>query len=256
VISLLFNYPLSTIHLNKDMQTSAAQTENAAPPRQNARGTNDLVQLAAPVLELVLKLKTGAITPSNDVRPVVADLIAQLEAGAVQVRCPPRQVQDVKFALVAFLDETVLSPQNNFPYREEWERKPLQLEYFKEHLAGVKFFERLDRMLADIEAEADVVEVYYLCLLLGFKGKYNIYLLEGELKGVVENVAEKLRQIDRLRPVALSAHWQATDQPEVPAEEPFLPRWFKFAAPAALGLVVVTYVVLYLLLQNELNIVR
>ncbi len=232
------------------------QPESAAAPPRRAGHTNDLVQLAAPVLELVLKLKTGTITPSNDVRPVVADLLNQLEAGGVQIRCAPRQVQDVKFALVAFLDETMLSPQNNFPLREEWERNPLQLEYFKEHLAGVKFFERLDAMLENIEQEADVVEIYYLCLLLGFKGKYNIYLLEAELKDVVANVAERLRQIDRLRPIALSAHWQATDQPDVPPEEPLFPRWLKIAAPAALVLMLVTYFVLYLLLQRDLTIVR
>ena len=47
----------------------------------------------------------------------------------------------------------------------------------------VKFFERLDNLLARPEIEgADVVEVYYLCLLLGFKGKYNFYLLEEQFK--------------------------------------------------------------------------
>ncbi len=234
---------------------SATIAEDAPAAGRRAKTSNDLVSLAAPTLELVLKLQSGVVEPSNDVRPVVADLIVQLEQSGQQIRCDPQHIRDVEFALVAFVDETMLSPKNNFPQREEWERNPLQLEYFKEHLAGVKFFERLDHLLANIERDADAVEVYYLCLLLGFKGKYNIYLLEGELKEVIKNVADALRSVNRLQPVALSGRWQATDQPEAPRDEG-LPAWVKFGGIAAIALVIVTYVILYLLLQRELTIVR
>ena len=242
------------------MQSAIAETfpstaASAPAEARRVRASNDLINLAAPVLELILKMQAGVVAPSNDVRAVVADLLRQLEQGGVQIRSHPRQIQDVKFALVAFLDETILSPQNNFDLRSEWEQNPLQLEYFKEHLAGVKFFERLDHLLADIEREVDVVEVYYLCLLLGFKGKYNIYLLEDQLKEVIKQTADRLRSVGRLKPNALSAHWRATDQPEVPRDKG-LPMWLKIAAPVALALVVLSYVVFYFLLQRDLPVVR
>jgi type VI protein secretion system component VasF len=53
-------------------------------------------------------------------------------------------------------------------------------------LAGVKFFDRLDAAMREIEARADVVEVYYLCLLFGYKGKYNISFLEGERVTIIK----------------------------------------------------------------------
>ena len=234
-------------------QSAVAITPVAAAPR--ARTTNDLVNLSAPVLELVLKIRTGAVEPSNDLRPLVDGLLRQLEQGGVQLRCDPRRIRDVKFALVAFIDETVLSPKNNFPLRPDWERNPLQLVYFEEHLAGVKFFERLDEMLRDAEANGDVLEVYYLCLLLGFKGKYNIYLLEEQLKETVGRVAAALRAVGRLKANTLSNHWKAADQPEAP-RDPGLPLWVKVGGPALLAFAFLTFVVLYVLLQRELTIVR
>ncbi len=219
------------------------------------KSNNALVNLAAPLLELALKMQAGAIVPSNEVRTVVDDLLRQLENGGVQLRCHPQIIHDVKFALIAFIDETVLSPKNNFPLRSEWERNPLQLVYFEQHLAGLKFFERLDAMMQDMEANADVIEVYYLCLLLGFKGKYNISLLEQQLKDAISNVANRLRSVGRLAPNRLSAHWQATDQPAVP-EEKGMPLLLKLGFAAFVGLVVVTYMVLYVLLQRELTVVR
>lgn len=238
------------------MSTARALQQRPSAMTRQTPAPGTLISLAAPVLELVLKLQTGVIAPSNDVRPVVSDLLAQLEQGGRGLRCHPDQIESIKFALVAFVDETVLSPTNDFPLRKEWEQLPLQLEYFREHLAGVKFFERLDSLLQQPESEsADLVELYYLCLLLGFKGKYNFYLLEEQLKGVIENVAEYLRRAGRLKSGALSAHWFADDQPELTREQG-LPLWIKIGAPVAACLMLLTYAILFFLLRNDLNLVR
>jgi type VI secretion system protein ImpK len=238
------------------MQTATAgHPPLAPPPPPRARAVNDLINLAAPLFELVLKVRAGTVEPSNEIRPVVDGLLRQLEQGGVQIRCHPRQVADVKFALVAFIDETVLSPENNFPLRQDWERTPLQLVYFEEHLAGLRFFDRLDHLLRDVETNADVVEVYYLCLLLGFKGKYNINFLADQLRETIAGVAAQLRAVGRLKPNALSAHWRADDQPEPPRPRS-LPLWAKLGASALLCLVIFAYLLMYVLLQRELTIVR
>jgi type VI secretion system protein ImpK len=196
------------------------------------------------------------VAASNEVRPVVNSLLIQLDQSGRNLRCHPDQIDAIKFALVAFIDETVLSPTNDFPLRKEWEQLPLQLEYFGEHLAGVKFFDRLAGLLDQPEKEAaDLVEVYYLCLQLGFKGKYNFYLLEEQLASVIANVAEYLRRAGRLKPNALSAHWLATDQP-VLSRDLLLPLWLKISAPLAMSLLLVTYLILFFLLRSDLNLVR
>ncbi len=217
--------------------------------RRAARGGSDFVSLASPVLELVMKVQAGIVAPSNELRPMVAGLLVEMEERAGKLRLSERQTNTVKFALAAFMDETVLT--NDFPLREEWEKFPLQLEYFGEHLAGVKFFERLDQLLLAIETEADVVEVYYICMLLGFKGKYKIYL-EDQLKGVIENTADQLRKVGRLQEGELSPHWRVTDQPEPPRDKG-LPLWAWISAGAGAFLALIIYVTLNFVLTKNLN---
>jgi type VI secretion system protein ImpK len=50
---------------------------------------------------------------------------------------------------------------------------------FGEHLAGERFFDRLDTLRMDPVANLEALEVFHTCLLLGFQGKY---LLEGSEK--------------------------------------------------------------------------
>jgi type VI secretion system protein ImpK len=229
------------------MPTSVAEQE--PPFNRRARTDNGLLTLAAPVLELVLKLRTGVIPASEEVRPVANDLLRQLEQGGATLGYPEREVQEAKFALVAFVDATILN--NDFPLRDEWEQRPLELEHFNDNQAGVEFFNHLDRLLKNIEADADVVEIYYLCMVLGFKGKYKRFT-DDRLKGLVEDVAGRLRACDRLGAGSLSSHWLVTDQPQLPPPA-VVPLWAKLAAAAAVGVVLVVFLVLYVMLQNELK---
>jgi type VI secretion system protein ImpK len=233
----------------------------AAPPaaaKTHAPPASGLINLSARVLELALKLRVRAVGLSKEVRPYVEKLLRQLEDDAVTIQCHPSQVDDVKFALVAFFDETVLSLDNS-PLRQEWAREPLQLVYFDRNWAGDVFFEQLNELLRDPAANADVIEVYYLCLLLGFKGKYSIGLSEGEdedmLRDITSEVSAKLRSVGRLSPNKLSGHWRVADQPPEPRGE-WLPLWAKVGGATLLAVAFFTYIILYALLQSNLNVVR
>jgi type VI secretion system protein ImpK len=221
------------------MRTARALTEQS----QTANG---LVDLASPVLESIMKIRSGVLVPSEDLRDTVDALLARLEERGLALGYLERQVQSVKFVLAAFVDEIVLTM--DFPLRHEWEKTPLQLEYFGEHLAGVKAFERLQGHMGNGEADVDVVEVYYLCLLLGYKGKYKIYL-EDQLRGVVDGVAEFLRRANRLRTAVLSPHWKVTDQPEPREPDPGLPKWVRVGAPIAVAAVVLLWLLLFTILD-------
>jgi type VI secretion system protein ImpK len=228
---------------------SAVSEPTQGGSRRRPRTGSDLAALAGPVLELVLKLRAGLVAPSASLRPTVHLLLQEMEQRAGTLRYNEGQVGAVKFALAAFVDETVMTI--NLPLREEWERFPLQLEYFGEQLAGVKFFDRLDELVKQIEADADVVEVYYLCLLLEFKGKYKVYM-EDQLQGVIEGVAGQLRRVGRLQENELSPHWKVTDQP-APPRDPGLPLWAKLGAAAGFVLVLLIYLVLVFLLHSEVR---
>lgn len=204
---------------------------------------NDLITFAGPIFDLILRLKSGIVAPSNDLRPKIAGMLQDFERRAERYRYNHKIIQVSKFALAAFVDETVLT--NNFPLRNEWEKNPLQLELFGEQLAGNKFFERLEAMLRQIDVTADAVEIYYFCMLLGFKGRYAVYEQE-KLLATMQETANALVKAGKIKPVELSPHWLANDQPEPPKKR-VMPTWAKLGAFGLVGLGVVVYLVMFLL---------
>ena len=110
---------------------------------------------------------------------------------AKEVGLDARDVSDLTYAIVALADEVVLRTSDRV--REFWMSRPLQLHYFNETLAGEGFFRRLDEILTD-PSRLEVLEIYYLCLLYGFRGKYAAS--EPDLSMVERRVQEALgRQI-------------------------------------------------------------
>lgn len=210
---------------------------------------NDLVAFAGQIFDLVLRLKAGIVQPSNDLRPKISAMLGEFEKRAERYRYNPKVTQVAKFGLAAFVDEAVLT--NNFPLRQEWEKNPLQLEYFGEQLAGEKFFDKLDAMLNQIEITQDAVEVYYVCMLLGFKGKYAIYEKD-KLLAIMQKTANALVKVGKIRPVELSPNWLASDQPAPPAERK-MPTWAKLTAFAGLGVAIIIYLAMFFATSKFLN---
>jgi type VI secretion system protein ImpK len=99
------------------------------------------------------------------------ELLRSIDADGQRGGATPENVRLVIFAMVAFADEMILS--STLPFRSAWSDQPLQLTYFNENAAGEEFFTRLEnaRRKRDVAVD-DVLESYYLCLSLGFKGRY------------------------------------------------------------------------------------
>lgn len=210
---------------------------------------NDLIAFAGPIFDLILRLKSGIVAPSNELRPQIAKLLTDFEKRAERYRLNHKIIQVSKFALASFVDETVLT--NNFPLRDEWEKNPLQLEYFGEQLAGNKFFDKLKAMLKQMHVTADAVEVYYVCMLLGFKGRYGVYEKE-KLLAIMQKTANELVKVGKIKPVELSPNWLANDQPEL-IEKKGMPIWAKISAFSGIGLAVIIYLVMILFSSKFLD---
>lgn len=107
----------------------------------------------------------------------ITHFLGELDRNAKKLGVSADDIHAAKYAFCAAVDETVL--RSNFSIRGEWERKPLQLTLFGDQLAGEHFFTRLDALRHRGGAHIQVLEVYHLCLLLGFEGKY---MIEGQEK--------------------------------------------------------------------------
>lgn len=156
-----------------------------APPR--------LAELCADFFALILHLRQEAEWGNfESLRAKLAQHFERMEKAARRGEIETPDVQDAKFALVAFLDEIILG--SKWPHKDAWREWPLQLEYFKTNTAGHEFFERLDRLRSKRETKAELLEIYYLCLTLGFKGEFKIFG-EAHLGQKIKELAQDFQQL-------------------------------------------------------------
>ncbi len=80
---------------------------------------------------------------------------------------PQEDFDLARFAVFAWIDETVLN--STWPDKGRWQSEQLQRIYYQTTDAGELFFERLNRLGPQ---QVEVREVFYLCLALGFTGRY------------------------------------------------------------------------------------
>jgi type VI secretion system protein ImpK len=203
---------------------------------------NDLITFAGPIFDLILRVKAGIVKPNPELRSKVEAMFDDFERRSERYRFNHKIVNVSKFGLAAFVDEAVLTA--DFPLRHEWEKNPLQLKFFGEQLAGNKFFDKLESMLPQIEVTQDAVEIYYYCMLLGFKGRYAVYEQE-KLLATMQKTANELVKVGKIKPVELSPNWVANDQPK-PPEKKGMPVWAKVGAFAFIGFTVIVYFVMFL----------
>ena len=129
-----------------------------------------LADVYAPCFSLALQLRaTNEYGDAEVLRRRIKHLLETTRHEAKRTGLAPEDVREAEFALVAFLDETLLSSE--WSQKDRWLARPLQLELYDRYDAGEAFFDRLDGLRANPGLHAEVLEVYYLCMALGFKGK-------------------------------------------------------------------------------------
>jgi type VI secretion system protein ImpK len=158
----------------------------------------------------------------------------------------PEYVKLAVFAYIAFLDETVLNA--SLPMFQEWTRQPLQEEIFGEHMAGETFFRYVGDLMGrqDSTELADVLEVYLLCLLLGYRGKYGMSD-PASVQGLTMSLQQKIQRIRGTR-TTLPTSWVLPQNEAVPASvDPWLRRLLLMLAGTA-GVALILFLVYWITL--------
>jgi type VI secretion system protein ImpK len=143
------------------------------------------------VFTAIVRIQSGK-QPVGDLdvfRRRMKSALQEAERDAITARYSTDEVTNAQFAMVALLDESILSSKD--PVREEWRKKTLNVEMFGEANAGEVFFDRLQGLVRRDESPrlADILEVYLLCLLLGFEGRFG-----GAMRGEALVLAERVRR--------------------------------------------------------------
>ena len=143
----------------------------------------------------------------------------------------PSQIEDANFAIIAFIDEAIAF--SRWEGKTSWVTSKLQVEYFDRFDAGKEFFARLERLLEAPRQNQDVLELYYLCLGIGFKGEN--YANPDKLHSLKYDAFRKLEPLTGYSDRSLSVN-KATSNPkfEVVRE---VHSWLIFGIGAALILI-------------------
>jgi type VI secretion system protein ImpK len=204
----------------------------------------------------IVRLRAGRQQVNNaDVfRNQVLQAIKTAEQAARTRGYTDEDVRLGTFAMVAFLDESILNLRK--PVFNDWVRKPLQEELFGRHVAGEQFFENLQEILGrrDEPEVADLLEVYYLCLLLGYLGRYSISS-KGDLRALMGQTEDKIKRI-RKSSAELSPNWALPNEAAGPSRsDPWRRRLLILFAACAL-VTLLLYPIYRVSLSSGVNSVR
>ena len=132
-------------------------------------GVNPLLGAAATLLALIEQLRsTTAHDDPVSLRQQLLAQIAEFEAvaGANGVARP--KVTAARYLLCSFIDEVIAQT----PWGADSTERSLLQEFHDERWGGEKAFQLLERLGQDAAANADLLELFYVCLRLGFEGRY------------------------------------------------------------------------------------
>jgi type VI secretion system protein ImpK len=190
------------------------------------------------VFTAIDRLRGGrqAVVEASGFRQQIREAIGIAEQQSRSLGYSAEEIRLATFALVAFLDAAVLGLRN--AVFRDWPKKPLQEELFGSFNAGEIFFTNIQRLSqqSDSAGLADVLEVYLLCLLLGFQGRHGMDA-QGELRGVREALSQRIRRIRGVHD-ELSPAWKPLATGSRSLSDPWLRRLLWAAGgSAALALI-------------------
>jgi type VI secretion system protein ImpK len=220
--------------------TGLAQPAPAAPRAElgdfMSGVANPLVRAANPLLLLTVQLR-HSVAPPADVARLRQQAVAQVqsfERHAQNTGINTQTIMAARYVLCTMLDEAV----NNAPWGElsGWTQKTLLVTFHGETYGGAKFFQILDRLCADFSRHLDLIEMMYVCLALGFGGRY---LVEpgglGRLADIQDDLYRRIRGLREAPAAELAPHWRGLEDRRNPVMR-HVPLWVALAASAVIVL--------------------
>lgn len=178
-------------------------------------GIGPLAAAAQPLIDLLGRLATAGMTAppqGEELRERALRAFRQFETDAAAARVSAEQVRAAHYILCASLDDVVLS--YNWGQASVWSVQSLVATFHQEVKSGDRFFDVLAGMQKDPGRWKDALEVAYLCLALGFQGRYRLSPRgASELERIREGLYQLLVQVRTPWERELSPHWKGVDAP-------------------------------------------
>ena len=179
-----------------------------------------------------LRANKTVATDAESFRTRTKQVLSMAEAEARAQGYSAEDVRFTLFAVIAFLDETVLN--SGQPMFSQWSSRTLQEEVFGVHMAGELFYQYLEQLMGRPNSPdlADMLEVFSLCMLLGFKGRYAASTTGSEVLAILRQLAAR---IEAMRGALgdLSPQWRPSTADIGRKPDAWIPRLVILAAASA-----------------------
>ncbi|MCW8806068.1 MAG: type IVB secretion system protein IcmH/DotU [Ignavibacteriaceae bacterium] len=205
-----------------------------------------IMDLASESLILILQLRsTIDYGDAENLKSRAFEMFERFEDNSRRAGIDNEKIRLSKFALVAFLDETIISSE--WPQKAQWLSDPLQIKLFDTFNAGEEFFNYMAELRLRSSQNKEVLEIYYLCLSLGFKGKYQLQSPEN-LRRIIDDLNIELHP-DAFRSIDIISPNGKPRQSLVQTVKGGLPLWVY--PLSALVIFVLIYVVFSFVVSGE-----
>src|SRR5579862_902648 len=165
-------------------------------PQAAPRRVENLAYVFQELLTVGERLRSNRqqVADAPSFRAQIWAAVKQADEDARRLGYSSDDIELATFAVIALLDASILNLRN--PVFADWPRQPLQEERYGHHIAGEIFFQNLQKLLGRTDSQelADLLEVYELCLLLGFAGRYSMGG-RGDLRSISQQTAEKIQRV-------------------------------------------------------------
>lgn len=203
---------------------------------------NPIIQAAAPLLTLGARLSTSV--QQANIATLRQQAVQEVRAFEERMRGSGVVAEDAvvaRYVLCTYMDSAIL----NTPWgaQGDWAGQSLLVMFHKEVSGGEKFFDILQRLRSDPRRYIDLIELAYVCLALGYEGKYRHDPVgQGRLAELQHDLYGLIREQRQVRDEDLSPHWKGVEDRRNPIIR-YVPWWI--IAAAGLAILTGTFVVLH-----------
>lgn len=205
-------------------------------------GKSPMAAAAAPLLDLLARIGAGAqathVGNAEELRDRAVRALQTFEAESRAAQVPDEQLRAAHYALCAALDDTALATP--WGQASTWAARSLSSTFHQDVRSGERFFDLLSGMQQEPGRYLPALEICYLCLALGLRGRYRLDNRgSAEIDRIREGLYQLLTQLNGAWERELSPHWRGVDAPHRgPARS--VPPWV--AAAVAVSLLAFGYV--------------
>ena len=155
---------------------------------------NPLIDAATPLFGLILRVVD--LHQHMDIQQLYSRVHGDIAAIDEEVRnlgYDNAAQLSFRYCLCTFIDEAVMATP--WGAQSMWAERSMLSVFHQETWGGEKFFTILSRMMMEPDIYKEMLEFLYLCLSLGFKGKYGVMQDGGQqLNQLIANLHRVLRE--------------------------------------------------------------